>query len=74
MKAFSFIDLKRPFQHVDILILERLDEIVSDAEEQDVGGFKIKIASKEKLIEMKKRAGREKDISDIRQLQQLMKK
>lgn len=73
MAAFSFINLKNPFQQVDILISEKLDEMLSDAEIQDVGGFQIKMASKEKLIEMKKRAGREKDRSDIEALQRLMK-
>lgn len=74
MAAFSFINLKNPFQQVDILISEKLDEMLSDAEIQDVGGFQIKIASKEKLIEIKKCAGREKDRSDIEALQRLMKK
>ncbi len=73
MAAFSFISLKNPFQQVDILVLEKLDDFLSDAEVQDVGGFEIKIASKEKLIEMKKRAGREKDLLDIQSLQRLMK-
>ncbi len=74
MAAFSFISLKNPFQQVDILVLEKFDDFLSDAEVQDVGGFEIKIASKEKLIEMKKRAGREKDLSDIQSLQRLIKK
>jgi len=74
MAAFSFINLKNPFQQVDILILEKVDDFLSDAEVQDVGGFEIKIASKERLIEMKKRAGREKDLLDIQSLQRLMEK
>ena len=74
MAAFSFINLKNPFQQVDILVLEKFDDFLSDAEVQDVGGFEIKIASKEKLIEMKKRAGREKDLLDIESLQRLMEK
>jgi len=73
MAAFSFINLKNPFQQVDILVLEKFDDFLSDAEVQDVGGFEIKIASKEKLIEMKKRAGREKDLLDIQSLQRLKK-
>ncbi len=74
MAAFAFTNLKNPFQQIDILVLEKWDEISSGAEVQDVGGFKIKIASKEVLIEMKKRAGREKDRLDIEALQRLVEK
>ena len=64
--AWNFYNENDPTEQIDILI----NHDVSDfkAEKFKVGQFEFKVISKEDLIKMKKKSGREKDLIDIKEL------
>lgn len=70
MKAFNFYKSERSYEEVDILI----DSPVSfkDADKNAIetfrSGIKLRIISPQDFIRMKKKAGREKDLKDIKDL------
>lgn len=74
--VFTFIDPKLPIRQVDFFMLKELsyESLKNDFEEMDLGGEKIKVLSKNKLVELKLRVNpmRDKDLSDIKELQKLI--
>ena len=67
--AWSFVNPDNPLEVVDILITENADTISTVSKQ--IGRMKIKIASINDLIVMKRKAGRPQDIEDIKALEQL---
>lgn len=70
MMVFSFIHPKNPFEIIDLFSEEPLpfNELWDGRLEVVAFGIKIPVIGKQHLIELKKRAGREKDRFDIEQL------
>lgn len=75
--VFTFIDPDLPMRQVDFFILKELSykSLKDGFEEMDLNGEKIKVLTKEKLIELKLKVTpkRDKDLSDIKELQKLIK-
>ena len=73
--VFSFVDLNQPIRQLDVFLTKELsyDELAQDAFAIELDGKRIKIASLEKMLEIKKGIGspREKDLMDIRELERL---
>lgn len=71
--VFTFIDPKSPIRQVDFFLASELsyDSLKNDFEEMDLEGKKIKVLTKKKLVELKLRVNpmRDKDMSDIKELQ-----
>lgn len=67
--AWSFYNPKLPYEILDILLIHDLKKIKT--KKIDVLNYKINVASIENLIAMKKQAGREQDLEDIKMLEQL---
>lgn len=71
--VFTFIDPKLPIRQVDFFLSKDLsyDSLKNDYEEMDLEGQKIKVLTKSKLVELKLRVNpiRDKDMSDIKELQ-----
>jgi len=76
MKAFNFYKDVKSYEAVDILIdsVVAYQEAVKDVKRVKVGTLILPVISTKKLIKMKQSAGREKDLSDIRNLKALRKK
>ena len=70
--AWSFYNPKAPAQQLDVLINIGVDEI--DTQMMTIYGVKVRVASIESMIEMKKRAGRPQDLEDVKALRELLKK
>lgn len=70
MKAFNFYKGEQTYEQVDILIDVPVDygEAVKDALKVNVGDLALTIISLENFIKMKKKAGRKKDLDDVRDL------
>lgn len=64
--AWNFYNENDPTDQVDILITHDVSDFKS--EKFRVGDLDIKVISKEDLIKMKKKSGRDKDLLDIREL------
>lgn len=64
--AWNFYNKEDPTDQVDILISHDLEDFKS--EKFKVGQLEIKVISKQDLISMKKKSGREKDLLDIKEL------
>ena len=64
--AWNFYDPSDPTNQVDILINHDVSDF--SHEKFKVGDFVYKVISKDDLIRMKREAGREKDLMDIREL------
>ena len=74
--VFTFIDPNIPFRQVDFFMLKDLsyEALKNDYEEMDLDGIKIKVLTKKKLVELKLNVNpmRDKDMSDIKELQRLI--
>ncbi len=64
--AWNFYKSDDPTQQVDILITHDVGDFKSEMFR--VGDFKFRVISKDDLIKMKEKSGREKDLIDIREL------
>ena len=73
MKAFNFYMDERSFKAVDIIIDSPVSfkEAIQDAVKVKVGTLTLSVISAKKFVKMKNRAGREKDLKDIRDLKAL---
>lgn len=68
--AWSFINPDRPSEIVDIIITDNLKDIKTVT--KSALGLKVKVASIPDLIRLKKAAGREQDLLDIKALEKLL--
>jgi hypothetical protein len=75
MKAFNFYKNERSYEEVDIIIDSPVDfdEAIKRAKKIKIGSLTLPVISAEDLIKMKKAAGREKDLLDIKELKMLMR-
>jgi len=73
LQVFSLFDPDRPAREVDLFATEPLplDELERDATVFPISGVPVKVASRQHLIEMKRRAARPQDLADIAALQEL---
>lgn len=71
--VFTFINLQTPFKHLDIFLSNPInfEKAYLRRETINVLDIKIDIASLDDLIEMKKLAGRERDMEDIHHLEKI---
>lgn len=74
MQVLSFHDPEHVAREVDVFVAYPLDfeQLLSKAVPTTVGGRVLPVAAKEHLIEMKRAAGRPRDLDDIAALQQLI--
>ena len=70
LKAWSFVDPANPAHMVDLVITEDLKNI--NTVNKKVDGINIKVVSIPDLISIKKTAGRQQDIEDIKALEKLL--
>lgn len=70
MKAFNFYKSERSYEEVDIIIDSPVsfDKASKDAVRVKVDNLTLQVISKKDFIIMKKRAGRDKDLADIKEL------
>jgi predicted nucleotidyltransferase len=71
--VFTFIDVKRPFKHIDIFLSNPIDfeEAYSRRELMTIGGIKLGLISIDDLIKMKASTGRPRDKEDIYHLERI---
>jgi predicted nucleotidyltransferase len=69
--AWSFVNPKDPMEAVDILLTHELSEM--DSVTKKIEDISVSVISLEGLIQLKKEAGREQDLEDIRALKGLKK-
>jgi len=74
MLVFPLWDPGNPLRSVDVFIDEPVDfkDLLADSVSKDLDGVPVRIASISHLIEMKRRAGRPRDLEDIDKLQQIL--
>ena len=76
--VFSFIDPNQPIRQLDVFLTKDLsyEQLTQDALGIELDGKGIKVASLERMLEIKKaiRSPREKDLTDIRDLERLKKR
>lgn len=74
--VFTFIDPKVPIRQVDFFLMKDLsyESLKGDVEEMDLDGVKLKVLTKQKLVELKLKVHpmRDKDLWDIKELQRLI--
>ncbi len=70
--AWGFIDPKQPQRQVDIILTHSPSELSPIT--LTVHGRKLKVASIEGLIRMKKKSGRPQDREDVKALQELLRR
>lgn len=70
MKAFNFYKGERTYEEVDIVIDSSVNfkDAIGDALKVKVEGLNLSVISPKKFIKMKKAAGRDKDLRDIREI------
>lgn len=70
MKAFNFYKGERSYEEVDIIIDSPVDfeEANKDVIKVRVGALTLPVISKNNFIKMKKKAGRDKDMMDIKEI------
>ena len=73
MRVFSMLDSRNPMHVIDLFVSPPIpfEELWSAASEVDLPGARVKIASIDHLIEMKKIAGRPQDMIDIEKLAEI---
>lgn len=73
MKVFSVYNPVNPLEHVDIKIdnPENIEGYLKRAETVNAGDINISVVSIEDLITLKKEAGRDRDLVDIRALERI---
>jgi predicted nucleotidyltransferase len=73
MKAFNFYKSDKSYEEVDIILDSPVDfrEASKDASRIKVGGLSFFVISKDNFIKMKKKAGRDKDLLDIKQIKMI---
>lgn len=71
MRAFSLVDPTNPMRVVDLLLKPEVpfDELLARSQEALVGTTKVRIASLDDLILLKRHAGRPQDLTDLEQLE-----
>lgn len=71
MQAFSLFDPANPMRVVDLLLehVVAFEDLWAHSQEASLHSTKIRIASIEHLITLKRRAGRPQDLADIEQLE-----
>ena len=70
MKAFNFYKGERSYEEVDIIIDSPVDfkQAAKDALRIKAGRITLRVISKKNFIKMKKTAGRDKDMLDIKEI------
>ncbi len=73
MLVFPLWDPDNPLRSLDLFVEEPIEfsQLMDDALIKDVDGVQIRVASVEHLIEMKKAAGRPRDLDDIAKLKMI---
>ncbi|KLJ01922.1 DUF6036 family nucleotidyltransferase [Luteimonas sp. FCS-9] len=73
MLVFPLWDPSNPLRSIDVFIDEPIafEQLFQNAVTKEVDGVPVRVASIPHLIEMKRRAGRARDIEDIDKLQQI---
>lgn len=71
MRAFSLIDPTNPMRVVDLLLKPEVpfDELLAHSQEAFVGTTRVRMASLDDLILLKRHAGRPQDLTDLEQLE-----
>lgn len=75
MLVFSFFDPQNPLMVLDVFVREPFpfDDMSKRAVNIDIGELTVPVCAINDLIEMKKKAGRPKDLEDIKYLQSIQK-
>ncbi|MCP5464301.1 MAG: hypothetical protein H7A33_04665 [Deltaproteobacteria bacterium] len=73
MMVFSVYNPDAPLEHIDVKIdgRENFEKILANSVKMSTDGFEIPVASIDDLIELKTKAGRERDLIDIKVLRKL---
>lgn len=73
LTALTFTDSANPLREVDVLIGPSVDpdRIARGAVSMDAGAFRVRIASLDDLIAMKRRAARPQDLADVAHLERI---
>lgn len=73
--VFSFLDPDNPYKQIDVMLTDAgdYDRLVHEADTVRIGGFPVKVLSRDGLIRMKEALDepREKDLMDIRALRKM---
>ena len=71
MRAFSLVDPANPMRVVDLLLKPEVPfgELFARSQEVMLNQTKIRIASLDDLILLKRQAGRPQDLADVKQLE-----
>ncbi len=73
MKVFSVFNPQDPLEHIDVMIDNPLsiDKYLSSAQVLQSDDLKISVVDIDSLIQLKREAGRERDLLDIRALEEI---
>jgi predicted nucleotidyltransferase len=76
MKAFSFYHEKEAIEEIDVLIDLPVpyEKLRQRAKVFDVEGTSVPVISVQDLIDLKRRAGRQQDVSDVEHLMTILEK
>jgi hypothetical protein len=75
LMAVTYADPRDPLREVDVLVsppVDSIESLVARAKHRAVGRLTVPLVSIADLIEMKRRAGRAQDVSDVAHLEQLL--